>query len=181
MVDEIIHDDRIGGRVAYGKTAGGALEELRTVDHVLQVSGAELATLQADIADVKAAVEALAAIIDGGKLKTDTELSIDGTGLATQTTLAALLAEILLRDVGSPVRLTGNGASQSIAVPVAAKAFACQAEGGDVRLEIGGAASATSTIRVPEDSWLTYPITGGAQTLSSYGAVGTFSNVRFLG
>jgi hypothetical protein len=84
-------------------------------------------------------------------------------------------------DIGSPVRVTNDTTSKSIPVPAAAKAFACQAEGGDIRLEIDGAASATSTLRVPEDAWLIYPIQGGSQTLFSYGAVGTYSNMRFLG
>ncbi len=87
----------------------------------------------------------------------------------------------ILYDIGSPVRITNDTTSKSVAVPATAKAFACQAELGEVRLAISGTASATSTLRVPEDSWLMYPIVGGTQTLFSYGAVGTFSNVRFLG
>ena len=86
-----------------------------------------------------------------------------------------------LSDIGSPVRVTNNGSSQAVSVPATARAFACQAEGGPVRLEIGGAASATSTLRVPEDLWLIYPIVGGTQTLFSYGAAATYSNIRFLG
>jgi hypothetical protein len=97
------------------------------------------------------------------------------------TLLTTLEAEASLRDIGSPVRIANDTTSKTVTVPATAKAFAVQAEGGEVRMEIGGAASATSTLRVPEDSWLMYPITGGSQTLYSYGAVGTYSNVRFLG
>ena len=97
-----------------------------------------------------------------------------------KTVLDTIEGEISLRDIGSSVRITNDATSKSVSVPATAKAFACQAEGGDVRLEIDGAASASSTIRVPEDSWLVYPVTGGSQTLYSYGLAGTYSNVRFL-
>lgn len=137
-------------------------------------------------------------------LKIDSELTatIDPTGLATSTkqdtlktavdtvatkqdtgnaSLSTIESELSLRDIGSSIRLVNNGASQSIVVPATAKAFSCNAEGGDVRLEIDGVADATSTIRIPEDTWLSYPIDGGTQTLFSYGNVAVISNVRFLG
>ena len=84
------------------------------------------------------------------------------------------------RDIGGPVRITHNSTSQSVAVPAAAKAFVCMAEGGVTRCEIGGAASATSTIYVAEEGSMSYPITGGSQTLFAYGTAG-YGNFRFLG
>lgn len=87
----------------------------------------------------------------------------------------------VLIDIGSPIQIINNLTSQAITIPINAKAFACHAEGGGVRLEIDSAASATSTIRVPEDTWLVYPIVGGTQTLFSYGDIGVIANVRFLG
>lgn len=64
VLEELNDQDKINGKVAYGKTAGGALEELRTVNHVLQVSGADLVALQADIADIKADIAAIRAILE---------------------------------------------------------------------------------------------------------------------
>lgn len=87
----------------------------------------------------------------------------------------------ILVDIGNSIQITNNLTSQSIAVPTNAKAFSCHAEGGDVRLEIDAAAGPNSTMRIPEDTWLSYPIVGGTQTLFSYGNVGVISNVRFLG
>ena len=84
------------------------------------------------------------------------------------------------RDIGSPIRITHNSTSQSVTVPATAKAFVCMAEGGATRCEIGGAASATSTIYVSEEGSVSYPITGGSQTLYAYGTTG-YGNFRFLG
>ncbi len=97
------------------------------------------------------------------------------------TDAGALKIESANSDIGSPIQSTQDGSSKSIPVPATAVMFAVHAEGGDVRLEIDGAASATSTIRVPEDTWLVYPIVGGTQTLFSYGNIGVVANVRFLG
>jgi len=83
-------------------------------------------------------------------------------------------------DVGSPVRITNNATSQSVTVPATARSFMCIAEGGPVRLEIGGAASATSTLYVPEDTAFIYPIIAASQTLFCYGAAATYGNFRFL-
>lgn len=110
--------------------------------------------------------------------------SSDGYAKALECTDEGLLkidSDLSSIDKGSPVRSVQDGTSKSIAVPAAATMFACHAEGGDIRLEIDGAASATSTIRVPEDTWLVYPIVGGTQTLFSYGDIGVVANVRFLG
>jgi len=84
------------------------------------------------------------------------------------------------RDIGSPVRITHNSTSQSVAVPANAKAFVCMAEGGATRCEIDGAASATSAVYVAEEASLFYPISGGSQTLYAYGTAG-YGNFRFLG
>jgi hypothetical protein len=83
-------------------------------------------------------------------------------------------------DIGSPLRITNDASSKSVAVPTYAEAFICFAEGGDCRLEIGGAASATSTIFVAENSMIVYPIKGSTQTLYCYGIVSTYGNFRFL-
>jgi hypothetical protein len=116
-----------------------------------------------------------------GKFSVGDQLKASSTSItpATDIPRSRFIGSIqdVLIDIGGPIRITNNAASQSVAVPGAAKAFACQAELGEVRLEIGGAA----TLRVPEDAWLIYPIVGGTQSLYSYGIVGTFSNVRFLG
>lgn len=95
--------------------------------------------------------------------------------------LSLIASEIHIRDIGNPVRIIGNAASQQVAVPATARAFVCFAEGGSVRCEIDGAATATSTIYAAEESSVTYPITGGSQTLACYAAVGAFGNFRFLG
>jgi hypothetical protein len=84
------------------------------------------------------------------------------------------------RDIGSPVRITHNSTSRSVAIPATAKAFVCMAEGGATRCEIGSAASAISAIYVAEEGSMAYPITGGTQTLFAYGTAG-YGNFRFLG
>jgi hypothetical protein len=49
-----------------------------------------------DLTSMRNSLEALVALIDSGKLKVDTELTITGEGLATQTTLAAIATDIAL-------------------------------------------------------------------------------------
>lgn len=103
------------------------------------------------------------------------------TGAATAAKQDALFDEVALFDIGGPQRVVNDGTSKTVTVPAAAKMVVVDAEGADVRLEIDGAASATSTIRIPEDTIRGHPIAGGDQTLASWGAVGSIANVRFLG
>lgn len=102
-------------------------------------------------------------------------------GAATSAKQDALFDEVALFDVGEPQRIVNDGTSKAVTVPAAAKMAVVDAEGGDVRLEIDGDATATSTIRIPEDTIRGHPISGGDQTLASWGAVGSIANVRFLG
>lgn len=122
-------------------------------------------------------VNIIGVIDSGGRIK-PLKTSDIGDGLFRLVVDTELTATT---DIGSPVRITNDATSQEVTVPATARAMAIQAEGGEVRLEIDGAASATSTLRVPEESWFMYPIAGGTQTLFCYGAVGTYANVRFLG
>ena len=94
--------------------------------------------------------------------------------------LTAIEGETSLRDVGSPQRISQNSTNQSVPVPATAKAFFVVSEGGTSRFEIDGAASVTSTLVCFENGFLSYPITGGSQTLNTYGASPSIANVRFL-
>lgn len=93
----------------------------------------------------------------------------------------AIKAGVFQFDVGSPVRITNNASSQAVTIPATARSFVCIAEGGAVRIEIDGAASSTSTIYVPQDTMMIYPIRGSKQTLYCYGSGGSYGNFRFLG
>lgn len=65
---EIIYGGRIGSAIQYGKTSGGVLKALLTdADGKLQVSlaaDADLATMQDDIALIKADIAAIRAILE---------------------------------------------------------------------------------------------------------------------
>lgn len=92
----------------------------------------------------------------------------------------AIIAGVSLMDIGRAVRVTNDATSKEIPVPEFARVFVCHAEVGDVRLDIDTPATSTSTLRVIQDSWFTHPIRYG-QHLYSYGAAGTFTDVRFIG
>ena len=154
MVSEKIWGSAIGAFVAYGKDGTTLVPVKVNADGELVVN-LEAATV--NIGDVDVLSSALP------------------TGAATSANQGDGY-----RDIGSPVRITHNSTSQSVAVPASAKAFVCMAEGGATRCEIDGAASATSAIYVAEEASMSYPITGGSQTLFAYGTAG-YGNFRFLG
>lgn len=106
--------------------------------------------------------------------------SIKAASESIESSIETLTQETSLYDSGSGGRKTNNSTSQEITVPTWALAVVIMAEGGDVRLEIDGAASATSSIFVPEAGTLVYPIQGGTQTLFTYGVAGSYTNYRFL-
>jgi len=106
--------------------------------------------------------------------------SIKSASESIQSSIGTLTQETSLYDGGSGVRITNNGTSQEITVPAWALAVVIMAEAGDIRLEIDGAASATSSLFVPEAGALVYPIVGGEQTLFTYGISGSYTNCRFL-
>jgi hypothetical protein len=106
--------------------------------------------------------------------------SIKSASESIQSSIGTLTQETSLYDGGSGGRKTNNGTSQEITVPAWALAVVIMAEGGDVRLEIDGVASATSSIFLPEAGALVYPIQGGIQTLFTYGVTGSYTNYRFL-
>jgi len=177
------------GEVQASPTENSVLERLKVIETEFNELEALFGEVQASptsnslldrLKALKTSVDAIATLT-GEVQASPTENTVLERLKALETVLNTLEGEASLRDVGSPVRITNNATSQSVSVPATAKAFWCQAEGDEVRLEIDGAASSTSTIRVPEDTIIVYPITGGTQTLYSYGAASSYSNVRFLG
>jgi hypothetical protein len=91
-----------------------------------------------------------------------------------------IIAGVSLMDIGGAARITNTAASIEVEIPEFARVMICNAEGGDVRLDINQHADAYSTLRVIQDSWFTHPIRD-TQHLYSYGAAGTFTNIRFIG
>lgn len=83
---------------------------------------------------------------------------------------------------GDFARRVANDGSKptTIQVPGDAIGFIALAESGTVRLEIGGVANATSTLFLASNGHMVYPI-DPSQSLSTWGANGSFTNVRFLG
>ncbi|MFA7164598.1 MAG: hypothetical protein WC124_01960 [Desulfoplanes sp.] len=127
-------------------------------------------------------LQLLAAIDSATSAIETSSAAIKTASEAVESSVGALTQETALVDMGSTVavRITNDTSSKSVTVPATAIAFVCIAEGNNVRLEIGAAASATSALLVPENGMITYPIVGGTQTLYCYGAVGSYGNFRFM-
>jgi hypothetical protein len=115
-----------------------------------------------------------------GKLPALDEGKVPVTGTFSGTISGDVNTIDALTDIGSPISITQNSASQQVTIPATAKAFRVSTEGGKAHLEIGGAASAITTLYIPDECIDYYPIVGGTQTLYCYGTAGK-AHFRFLG
>lgn len=77
-------------------------------------------------------------------------------------------------------RTAGDNANHAYTAPATTQKAVVNAEGGDVRWKLGGAASATSGGRIPKDGTLVIRIDATANLLNLYIPSGSTANIVYL-